>query len=254
MLQKQMVQKYKRCILYFSAFCFSISALAELLPPIRLVSADFRPLSIENHKEAPGAMIELAEAMLSKVGSASAAEFYPWARSIALMEKQPRVAIAPFARTPDREQKYQWLVKLYKQDSRFITPSDKPAVASLEAARKLKVVVLRASPNLAELIKHGFNKANIIEESSVENTLKALDRGLVDAVYGIEAIYVSATNVGGRRAADYNVGMSLSSKEIWLAGGSGFTEADKVALQDAFDTLVNDGSYRRILKKYQFAE
>jgi len=219
-----------------------------------LVTSDLRPLSIEKHAEAPGAMIELVQAMLRKTGQPNTVEFYPWARAIALAEKQPRVAIVPFARAPEREHNYQWLVKLYKQDFRFITLSDKPPLTSLESARKLKVIVLRASPNMAELLKQGFNRSNIIEESTVESMLKALDRGVVDAVYGIEAVFAAAIRTNGRHPADYNVGMALGSREVWLAGGSGFTDADQAALQNAFNALVSDGSYRRILKRYQLSE
>lgn len=226
----------------------------ETPAPYRIVSGDLRPFAVDNHPEAPGMLVELVELMTIHTQHPVKVEFFPWARAVSTALGEQRCAILPLTRTPERETKYQWLVKLYQQRFAFITPAAKTAITTIDDARKMKIVVLRGSPNVAQLLNHQFHAANVVEESNVEMMLKDLDTGIVDAIYGGDVINMETVRSTGRKVQDYRVGMMLESGDIWLAASSGFTTAEIDALRDAYSALKKDGTYSRLLKKYNVPE
>jgi polar amino acid transport system substrate-binding protein len=250
-----MASSFGRYLLVTALLSNALAATAAESPvPYRIVSGDLRPFAADNHPAAPGMLVELVEQMASRAQHPVKVEFFPWARAVGIALGEPRCAVLPLTRTPEREAKFQWLVKLYQQRFAFITPAAKRSVNNLNDARQLKIVVLRGSPNVAQLLNHQISAANIVEESSVEMMLKDLDTGIVDAIYGGDVINMETVRSSGRKTQDYYVGMMLESGDIWLASSGGFTRSEIDALQDAYNTLKKDGTYSRLLKKYGISE
>jgi polar amino acid transport system substrate-binding protein len=235
----------------------SITMAADAPVPYRIVSGDLRPFAADHHPEAPGMLVELVELMASRTQRTQKAvkvEFFPWIRAVSIAQGEPRCAILPLTRTPEREAKYQWLVKLYQQRFAFITPATNSTVNTIGDARKLKIVVLRGSPNVAQLLNRQISATNIVEESSVEMMLKDLDSGIADAIYGGDVVNMETVRSTGRKMQNYRVGMMLESGDIWLAASGGFTPAEIDAFRDAYNALKKDGTYTRLQKKYGISE
>jgi polar amino acid transport system substrate-binding protein len=221
------------------------------MSPFRVVTAELRPFAVDNQPAAPGLTVELTEAICVKVGAPAKIEFYPWARAYALALADPRVAVIPLTRTPPREARFQWLVRLYRQQYVFITKIDKPPITSIDEARKVKRIgVLRGSPTADFAESDHFPLSSILKNNSVEAGLKDLDAGIVDTYYGGEAITKETIRSTHRKLADYHIGVAMGGGDIWLAASGGFSDSDVAALRKAFDELVNDGTYARLLKKY----
>jgi len=242
-----------RCILLTLTLLVSWIVRAENLPmsPFRVVTAELRPFAVDNQSAAPGLTVELTEAICAKVGTPTKIEFYPWARAYALALADPRVAVIPLTRTPPREAHFQWLVKLYRQHYVFITKADKPPITTVDEARKTKRIgVLRGSPTVDFAEGEHFPQSGIFKNDSVEAALKALDGGIFDVYYGGEAVTVETIRSTHRKLSDYHIGVAMGGGDIWLAASRGFSDSDVAALQKAFDELVRDGTYARLLKKY----
>lgn len=226
------------------------SAAAEGLAPLRVVTGDLPPFAVEDQAERPGVLVELVEQLLRRSGQPAQVEFFPWARALATASNQPRIAILPLTRTPEREQHFQWLLKLYVQRFVFINRSGRPPVAGLDQARRLRLAVLRGSPNLAQLQRHGFNAALVTQAGSVEEMLRLLERGLVDAIYGGDVINMDKVRTSGRDVTAFQVGLSLASGEVWLAASGGFSEGDKQLMKDAHQALLSEGTVDRLFRRY----
>ena len=218
--------------------------------PLRIVSGDLPPFAIEGQPGRPGVLVELVEELVRRAGHSVKVEFYPWARAMQKASAQPRVAILPLTRTPEREPHYQWLLKLYVQHFVFINRAGRPPVSSLEQARRLKLTVLRASPNLAQLQRHGFKDELVLQAHSVEDMLRQLERGHVDAIYGGDVINMDKVRGSGRDPAQFQVGMELESGEVWLAASAGVDAAELARLQQARHAMLQDGSIERLFKAY----
>ena len=226
------------------------STLPAQAAPLRVVTGDLPPFAIEGGGRQPGVLVELVEELLRRAGQPAKVEFYPWARAMQMAGGTPRIAILPLTRTPEREANFQWLLKLYVQHFVFINRAGSAPVQSLEQARGLRLTVLRASPNLAQLQRHGFDEQRIVQASSVEDMLRLLERGHVDAIYGGDVINMDKVRGSGRDPARFQIGLELESGEVWLAAGSGVEEAERARLQEVHQAMLRDGSIERLFRAY----
>ncbi len=217
---------------------------------LRVVSGDLPPFAVQGQPERPGVLVELVEQVLRRCGQPVKVEFFPWARARATAAAQPRVAILPLTRTPEREGAFQWLLKLYVQHFVFINRSRFPPVTSLEQARQLRLVVLRGSPNLAQLQRHGFMPGLLMQASSVDDMLRMLERDVVDALYGGDLVCMDKVRASGRIPGDFQVGLALDSGDVWLAASGGFSEAEQAALQQAHQALLREGGVEQLFRHY----
>ena len=220
-------------------------------PPLALVTSDLPPMTMPGQPGQRGVLLDMVEAMLKLAGLATQPEFFPWARAVLLASDKPRTLIVPLNRTADRETRFQWLVKLYAQRFTFITLAGKPRVETLAQARGLRIAGLRASSNVAQLLKQGVPPAQVYQSTSVADMQRALERGLVDALFGSELIHTDTWRRSGHNVALLQPGLTLESAEIWLAAApNGVTEAEKLRLQQAHEALLADGSVEHLFKRY----
>ena len=223
---------------------------AQPLPPLKLVTSELPPMTMPGDPGHRGVLLDLVEAMLKQADLAAQPAFYPWARAMLLAGDKPRTLIVPLNRTPDREARFQWLVKLYAQRFTFLTLAGKPRVETLEQARRLRVAGLRGSSNLDQLQRQGVPPGRIYQATSVGDMQRALERGLVDAIYGSELIHTDAWRRNGRNPAPLQTGLTLQSADAWLAAQGGVTEAEQARLRDTHEAMLADGSVERLFKRY----
>lgn len=228
----------------------AIATLAEPAP-LQLVSAHLPPFAIDTEGERRGALVELVEAIVSRAGWRQRVSFYPWARALLMVSHQPRTLILPLTRTPERENGFQWLLRLYAERFAFLTPPRQAPVAELSQARALRLVVLRGSPHRAQLLRHGIRAAQIREASSVDEAHRMLELGMADAAYGSSVIHLRQARDSGRPADWLRPGLVLETGDLWLAASQGFSSAEQRRLLDAHQGLQADGSLAELLRHYE---
>lgn len=239
----------RQAILAMMLLCAQ-AARADGEAPLQVVTGDLPPYAIEGQPQRPGLHVEVVEQVMRRAGTPVKVGFVPWARAIALTQHTPRTAILPLTRTPEREAHYTWLMKLDTQHFVFINRQGDAPVTSLEQARKLRIVVLRGSPNLAQLLNRQFSETQIVQATKVEDMLRMLERGIVDALYGGNVINMEKVRTTGRNPAGFQVGMLVESADMWLAGGQGFGDSEQAAWRQAYDAMVKDGTLARIYRSY----
>jgi polar amino acid transport system substrate-binding protein len=228
-----------------------VTALPAPLPPgLTLVTGDLPPMTMPGEPGQRGVLLDLVEAMLKLAELPAQPEFFPWARALLLAGEKPRTLIVPLNRTPEREARFQWLVKLYAQRFVFLTLAGKPRVETIEQARRLRIAGLRGSSNLDQLQLQGVPPGRVYQATSVGDIQRALEHGLVDAIYGSELIHIDAWRRSGRNPALLQTGLTLQSADVWLAAQGGITEPEQTRLQQAHDGLLADGSVERLFKRY----
>jgi polar amino acid transport system substrate-binding protein len=229
---------------------WTAAAQTPPLQPLRLVTGELPPLALPGEPGQRGALVDLVETLLERAEMPLQAEFYPWARAMLVAGERPRTLILPLNRTPEREASFQWLVKLYSQHFVFLTLDGQPRVETLEQARKLRIGGLRGSSNLGKLQQAGLAAGRIYQSASVSDMHRALERRVVDALYGSELIHTDAWRRSGRDPARLQSGLSLESADIWLAAQGGVTEAETARLREQHGAMLADGSVERLLKRY----
>lgn len=218
--------------------------------PLTLVTSELPPMAMAGEPGRRGVLLDLVELMLARTGLSVQPQFYPFARAVLLATEQPRTLITPLNRTPEREARFHWLVKLYTQRVGFHSLSSQARVETLEQARRLRIAALRGSSTLDTLQRQGVQPGRIYQSASVSDMHRALEHRLVDAIYGSELIHFDAWRRGGRSPAQLQTGLVLESLEVWLAGHRGSTAAEQEPLQRAHAALLADGSIERLFKHY----
>lgn len=233
---------------------FGQPALARPAGPgttLHLVTSDLPPFAMDGgHSGRRGVLLELAETLLQRAGLTSQTRFYPWARALLLASETPRTLILPLNRTPEREARFQWLLKLYAQRFVFLSLNAQARVDSIEQARAARVGVLRGSSNLTRLQQLGLTPERLYEAANVDDLHRALERGLVDTMYGSELIHTEAWQRKGRAREQLQVGMTLESADIWLGAQGGVTEDEIARLRQQQDAMLADGSMERLFRRY----
>lgn len=228
----------------------TLPARADEAARLNIVTGDLPPYAIEGQPQRPGLHVEVVEQMLKRAGSPVKVSFYPWARAIALAQHAQHTAILPLTRTPEREAQYTWLVKLDTQHFVFINRQGDKPITTLEQARKLRIVVLRGSPNLAQLLSRQFSEAQIVQATKLEDMVRMVERGIVDALYGGNVINMEKIRASGRNPASFQTGMLVESADMWLAGGKDFGEHEAGAWRQAYEDMAKDGALLRIYRSY----
>jgi polar amino acid transport system substrate-binding protein len=218
--------------------------------PLRISTSDMPPLAIEAAPAAPGAVHEIVSELMRRSKMQARIDFVPWQRALFLASRTTRSAIFPLTRSPEREGQFRWLVQLYQGSFVFMSLKGNGFdVHQPTPDKQPRIGVLRGSMMIKMLKDRGYK--SIVEASTVDENARMLRRGMVDAVAGERAIYRASL----KRLFEhgYRTSEPIAVTGMWLAGSLDFSEADAAMLQKALKDMIDDGSYARILKKYELA-
>lgn len=223
-------------------------ALAAHGDPIQVKTTHLPPMSHENAPSAPGAMVELVRELTRRANVPAHIGFVPWGRAMFLSTNLPQTAIFPLTRTAERETKFRWLVRLYQESYVFIATRDgRFDLKRPEAMKDKRIGVLRGSAMIKELKAMGYE--NLVESGSVDEGRRYLASGIVDAMIGDRDI-VRASLKGLPEDSLFFFSAPVRRTTTWLGGSLDFTEEDAARFGKAMKSMVDDGTYTRILKQY----
>src|SRR6478609_9328933 len=80
--------------------------------PLVWTAGNLPPFAWLNAGGPQGYAYELVVQMAARMGRQSEVGFYPWARAVRMAQDGETFGVFPLARTPDREQKFHWLIPL----------------------------------------------------------------------------------------------------------------------------------------------
>jgi polar amino acid transport system substrate-binding protein len=222
--------------------------------PSRLLTLPYPPYTIESGPQAPGALGELVLDMSKRVGLPNASvEFFPWARTQMMAQTQPHSVIFPIDRAEQRESSYRWLVRLYCREVGYVAL--RPFVGDLDHGDSLspfRVGILRGSPS-QDLLK-SLKFSRIIEANDYAELAKMLQKNIVDVIYGTQDIGVYELMQAGFKSSDLKLSKPMLSRGVWLAANLAMPDAAVTQWKQAFEQANRDGTYNKILRKYQMAE
>ena len=76
---------------------------------LRLLTEDAPPMSFLREGEPSGFSIEVVRALLARTGDSGQIELMPWTRALHLAQQDEDVALFSTVRTPERENRFQWV-------------------------------------------------------------------------------------------------------------------------------------------------
>jgi ABC-type amino acid transport substrate-binding protein len=220
----------------------------QATPVMHVSTTELPPFSMDQPAGARGALVEMVEELAKRTGATANIQFVPWRRALFLTTSRTRSAVFPLTRSPEREAQYRWLAPLYRENFVFITVKG-AAVNSLSPTlgKSARIAILRGSLMVKFLHEQGY--PNIVEASSVDEGVRFLQRGIVEAVCG--DLEILQATLGDRLRTHHVISDTVRETSTWLGGSLDFTEADALRFEEAMKSMIGDGSYASIVKKYK---
>jgi len=178
-------------------------------------------------------------------------KLYPWARAYDMALKEPGVLIYLIARTPAREQQFQWAGEIMKTQYHLYRLRERRDIniKTLDDAKNYSIGVMRDDVRQQYLQARGFQRL-VVSAQSIDNFNKLVKRQ-VDLVPLTEDDARSQCVRANVNYADLKQVLTLDKATTGLyMAYSTATEASIVQrTRAAFDKLKADGTLHRIMEK-----
>ncbi|MFD3301421.1 substrate-binding periplasmic protein [Aquipseudomonas alcaligenes] len=179
--------------------------------PLALHMPDAPPLTLYHDERGHGMVGDITLAAIALSGRTARILDEPWARA------QVNVAIIPLSRTPEREQRYTWIVPIMPLERAFFS-LDEPVSSFAQARQRYRRIGVGLGTAQVEILRReGFADEQIIQLKLGENPAILLERRRLDAWFtGIpEALYIWHKSAEQRRKLYQSP--VLASTDLYLA-------------------------------------
>ncbi|HZT54631.1 MAG TPA: hypothetical protein VFA35_00285 [Burkholderiaceae bacterium] len=232
-------------------------ALASATAPaqtLRLLAAELPPYTYQvpsaSVAEQPGpgrgVIHELVAEAARRVGHSGRIEYLPWYRAQEIAQTEGFVGILALTRSPEREDKYRWLLHLMDDDL-VLVGSPGVDVSDLSKVRDRPVGVLQRSGAEALLRSLGFARVSPQPEEWM-NAKRIKDRS-INAWVAPRAMVVHAVREVRGNLDTLQFGQVVRTSELWLATSKSLPDAEAKKWQDAWAAMRADGSAERIVRR-----
>lgn len=237
-----------RLLLCWMGGLLSLAALAAERE-LQWVGGDLPPFVWQTEGRGQGYAHDLAVEMARRLGRPEQVQFFPWARAVKLTaEGSEPFGVFPLARTPDREERFRWLIPLQRVDYTLFVRSGAPAALGFEALKTQKVVVLRGSPIVNNLREAGF--VHITEATSYRDMLRMLDEDMAVAAYAGTPMLRAAMREAQLPPTRYREVARLGEATLYMACSLGIGAGEAQRWIDAYQGLEGDGTVQRLRDRY----
>jgi polar amino acid transport system substrate-binding protein len=257
MLRAHAIRRHLRAIAMSVAAAVAIAGLCAPAAAVELhmVGAETSfyciPPAVGSTDAPSGLACELMAEMARRAGHQGKIQLYPLARALMMAATTPGTLVGPVARIPPREKLYQWQVPILEDD--FVVVANKDAevdISSLAAVRKLALGVVRDGAGARLADAYGFDRISTVTHDDLN--ARKLSAGRIDAWLSSWNGILSAQRNAGLRADALRRGVVVSRVKIYMASSPELDPALMADWRTAMDAMVRDGTYERLLKKYQY--
>ncbi|MDB5550839.1 MAG: hypothetical protein JWL86_823 [Rhizobium sp.] len=224
--------------------CLLFGSVAQALD-IRLVTEEYPPFSFRENGKYKGSSIDQVDILMKQAGLDYTIDMMPWARALALAEKQPMHCVFSTAHNEERDPHFKWVEPLLTGRTLLIRKTgSKIDPHTIDEAKDYLVGTQRDDFTADLLKKHGFEKLDLASDFNL--TLKKLMLGRIDLMPISEDYYGKLRNEG----VGIESTLVLSEQIYSIACNKSVPDADVAKMQASLDKLIADGTQAALLKKY----
>ncbi|WP_373987289.1 substrate-binding periplasmic protein [Duganella sp. BuS-21] len=224
---------------------------------VRLIAADTafgcgaeRHVAPASKPATDGLLCEIVHELARRAGHARPIEIYPLQRALMLAETGAGV-LAVVGRTPERERRHVWQVQLLEEEIVAVTRREAEFDIDTPAAlRVLKVGIVRQGLAASLATEQGLPDVSPVSRD--ETNARKLAVGRIDAWVGPWNAILTAQRAAGLPVDGLRRGVVLRRVPVYLASSPNFDAAVARVWSKAFETMVVDGTYDRLLLQYRF--
>jgi polar amino acid transport system substrate-binding protein len=246
-------------LLVIGAAVLLLAAHAGAQQEMRLIAAELPPYTYQvpsaSVSEQPGpgrgmihdAVVEMAR----RVGHSGRIEYMPWFRAQEIAQTEANVGILALTRSPEREDKYLWMVKVLSDDL-VLVGAPGVDVSDLSKVKDRPVGVLSNSG--AEALLRGLGLSKVSPQREEWMNAKRLKDRRIDAWLAPRSMVIHAVREVRGNLDVLQFGQVVRGSELYLAASKGLPEAEARKWQAAFAAMQADGTMAAIRRGFEQAQ
>lgn len=220
--------------------------------PLRVVTELSPPHQTLVNGEVAGISTDLVRAVLAEADISAQIELYPWARAFRIASSRPNILIYNMARTPERENAFQWIgtVAAYQLGFVGLTHRSDIIIASVDDARQYTIAVQRDDLSADFLINNGFVPGvQLVLVADIAESWQLLLNGKVDLVIDDPVALNGMVAALGLRLRDVNFIYAIPQLEqqTWLAASINTPQRLVEQLQMAHSKVAQTVRYQQVM-------
>jgi polar amino acid transport system substrate-binding protein len=227
------------------ASIFALLATTAFADPLKLVTEEYPPYSFRDGAILKGTSIDQVNLLMKDAGLDHTVEIMPWARALALAERQPDHCVFTAAHNAERDPNFKWVEPLLAGRTLLIRKSGASVnPQNLDEARQFLVGATRNDFTADILKAKDFKRVDLATDFNL--TLKKLTVGRIDLMPIAEDYYVKLRRDG----AEIEKVLVLSEQIYSIACNKAVPDEQITKMQKSLDKLIADGSQAALFKKY----
>ncbi len=242
------------CFAILAGFLCMLSLHAQAQEKIQAVTEEFAPFNYTENGKVTGYSTRVVEEMLRRAGLSYELNSYPWSRSYKLAQTLPNVVIFTLARTPERENAFQWIGTLGKRRLYLYKLASRKdiQVESIDEAKKYWISVNREDAAEKLLLGFGFSyDRNLDLSPSDVASLNKLLAGRIDFITGSDYTVGYLLQKAGVKAGRLQRSITLVDQGEYYVAASKSTSPEVVRrLRAAYEQMEKDGVIRSMQPRF----
>lgn len=228
--------------------------LAALFTPaeaqLRLLTEEAPPMSFLREGEPSGLSVEVVRALLARTGDSGHIELMPWTRALHLAQQQEDIALFSTVRTPERENRFQWVGPLVVGTTSFYSLKARKLVIDnlQQAAASGPLALPKQWYTFESLSAKGFT--NLYGVSSSKQMMTMLKHGRVNLIATEDLTLAGELATVELKPQDVTAHVPFMRSAYYIAFSPQTSVVRVVRWQRALQQMHEDGSLEAILKRW----
>jgi|EndMetStandDraft_4_1072995.scaffolds.fasta_scaffold223503_2 polar amino acid transport system substrate-binding protein len=223
----------------------ALLATTAYAEPLKLVTEDYPPYSFRDGAILKGSSIDQVNLLMEDAGLNHTVEIMPWARALALAEKQPDYCVFTTTHNAERDPNFKWVEPLLAGRTLLIRKTGAAVnPQNLDDAKQFLVGATRDDFTADILRAKDFKRVDLATDFNLN--LKKLMLGRIDLMPIAEDYYVKLRRDG----TEIEKVLVLSEQIYSVACNKAVPEETITKMQKSLDKLISDGTQAALFKKY----
>jgi len=206
------------------------------------------PTSMQVGGRVIGSATEKVREALARSGLTSTIEMRPWRRAYINALLRPDGCVYSTTRTPEREKLFKWVGPTDEGEWVLLGRAGHPyRIRTLEDARKLRIGTYNGDARDAYLLARGFHVDPAPNDHFNPKKLMLKRIDLWAAGFRPGSSFLEVNGYAGHIVPVF----TFNRVKLYLACNRAVPDASIDKLNGAFDTMIRDGTARRIERKYE---
>ncbi len=219
---------------------------------LQMLTEENPPFNFTESGKLTGLSTEVVSAIGERAKLALTVTSLPWQQAYEKAQSNREACVFSTVRLPNRERVFKWVGPIAASEWALFAKKDFSGdIKKLADAKPYRIGAV-AQDAKVEWLKERFltNIVTYAEDKQIPPKL-TLDRKQVDAVdLWVTGLYAEKSVAASANVSDVKLVLKINRVDYYIACNPGVADASVKAMSEALATMKKDGSFQKIVKKY----